>query len=417
MSRRGRTPLIPKCRRTAGRGMSYCVFMHRADSIYDDSPAEQYQFPKSYLSRAEGCVGDWIVYLEPTKVAQSRGYFAIARVQQIIPDPKAPDMFLAIILTDQQMAEVKRFVLADYDVVLGMLERRIDGQADINSRVRSAIKECIKAGRQGSRTAPRAAPIHRDIERLSDRGGASAVVTTNFDLLLEQAARLAGRTLQTYSLNSIPRPTRRPNFSGAFHIHGALESDKSRISDLIITDQDFGDAYLRQRTVPDFIYDLTRLYHLVLVGYSASDPPMKYLLNAIASDENRFSDIKKRYVFTPSSAPDPVTLADWRARGILPIEYNSDNGHDALRATLSRWAQLSMHNGRRALVEAELRRIVKKPRSSSEVSDQDLFDHLFRRDPGERAKLSAFVSKQKADISWLDAIASVCREHERGRRP
>ncbi|MBL8697573.1 MAG: HNH endonuclease [Alphaproteobacteria bacterium] len=77
--------------------MSYCVFMHRADSIYDDSPAEQYQFPKSYLSRAERCVGDWIVYLEPTKIVQSRGYFAIARVQQIIPDPKAPDMFLAII--------------------------------------------------------------------------------------------------------------------------------------------------------------------------------------------------------------------------------------------------------------------------------------------------------------------------------
>ena len=65
--------------------MSYCVFMHRPDSIYDDSPAEQYQFPKSYLSRAEGCLGDWILYLEPTKVAQSRGYFAIARVQQIVP--------------------------------------------------------------------------------------------------------------------------------------------------------------------------------------------------------------------------------------------------------------------------------------------------------------------------------------------
>lgn len=77
--------------------MSYCVFMHRPDTIYNDSPAEQYQFPKMYLGRAEGCVGDWIVYLEPKKVPQSRGYFAIARVQQIIPDPKALDMYLAII--------------------------------------------------------------------------------------------------------------------------------------------------------------------------------------------------------------------------------------------------------------------------------------------------------------------------------
>jgi putative restriction endonuclease len=77
--------------------MSYCVFMHRSDSIYDDSPAEQYQFPRQYLGRAEGSVGDWIVYLEPSKVPGTRGYFAIARVQQVISDPNIPDMYRAII--------------------------------------------------------------------------------------------------------------------------------------------------------------------------------------------------------------------------------------------------------------------------------------------------------------------------------
>jgi putative restriction endonuclease len=77
--------------------MSHCVFMHRADSIYEDSPSEQYQFPKQYLSRADGSVGDWIVYLEPSKVPGTRGYFAVARVQEIIPDPKAAGMYLALI--------------------------------------------------------------------------------------------------------------------------------------------------------------------------------------------------------------------------------------------------------------------------------------------------------------------------------
>lgn len=71
--------------------------MHRADSIYDDSPAERYQFPKQYLGRAEGAVGDWIVYLEPSKVPASRGYFAVARVQEIVPDPTAAGMYLALI--------------------------------------------------------------------------------------------------------------------------------------------------------------------------------------------------------------------------------------------------------------------------------------------------------------------------------
>jgi len=74
--------------------MAHCVFMHKADSIYDDIPAERYQFPAQYLGRAEPCIGDWIVYLEPSKVRNSRGYFAVAKVERIVPDPTT-DSFLA----------------------------------------------------------------------------------------------------------------------------------------------------------------------------------------------------------------------------------------------------------------------------------------------------------------------------------
>ncbi|NBC35453.1 restriction endonuclease [Novosphingobium sp. FSY-8] len=77
--------------------MTFGVFIHRSDSIYNDSPAERYQFPPQYLGRIEQCVGDWIIYLEPSKVKDTRGYFAVAKVQQVIPDPSAPGMYLAII--------------------------------------------------------------------------------------------------------------------------------------------------------------------------------------------------------------------------------------------------------------------------------------------------------------------------------
>jgi putative restriction endonuclease len=77
--------------------MGHGVFIHRADSIYDDSPAERYQFPSQYLGRAEACVGNWIVYYEPRKVAETRGYFAVAKVEQIIPDAGAPGMYIAVI--------------------------------------------------------------------------------------------------------------------------------------------------------------------------------------------------------------------------------------------------------------------------------------------------------------------------------
>ena len=46
--------------------MAFGVFIHRTDSIYEDIPSEQYQFPKQYLSRAQQCEGDWIVYLVRT---------------------------------------------------------------------------------------------------------------------------------------------------------------------------------------------------------------------------------------------------------------------------------------------------------------------------------------------------------------
>ena len=47
--------------------MAFGVFIHRSDSIYEDTPAEQYQFPSQYLARVEACIGDWIIYYEPTK--------------------------------------------------------------------------------------------------------------------------------------------------------------------------------------------------------------------------------------------------------------------------------------------------------------------------------------------------------------
>src|SRR5690606_21161185 len=92
------SPERARARGKGGRRMGFGVFVHRADSIYEDSPAEQYQFPKNYLSRVRACIGDWIVYYEPGKVPGSRGYFAVARVRQVIPDPKAGEgMYLAII--------------------------------------------------------------------------------------------------------------------------------------------------------------------------------------------------------------------------------------------------------------------------------------------------------------------------------
>jgi len=301
-------------------------------------------------------------------------------------------------LNDKQKAE------RDYDVVLGMLERRLDGQTCGDSTVRN---EVAKRLRQNEKPAA----IHLALMRLADRGGAISIVTTNFDLLLEMAAKRLGKKAETYSLGAIPRPTQQSDFAGVLHIHGSLDPNPSRASELVLTDHDFGEFYLRRRVVPDFIYDAARIFHLVLVGYSASDAPMRYLLNAVAADGSRFRDLKDRFIFLGMEKDNPVELEDWRSRGITPIPYHTSNDHLALCTTLKRWAELSQVNGKESLIDAEIKRIVKTPRDSCRDGDRDLFDHLYRRgNDRERIRLAEMASNAKADLQWLDAMLQIALE-------
>ncbi len=315
-------------------------------------------------------------------------------------------------LNDKQKAEIKRFCQGEYDVVLGMLERRIDGHQKAQSLVRQAIGDILRP----PELAP--APIHRTLMRLSDRGGAVTIITTNFDLLLEKAARNMKQPVQTYTLGGIPRPTLRPEFSGVLHIHGALDRKPQRTSDLIISDQDLGEFYLRRRIVPDLIYDAARLYNLVLVGYSANDPPMRYLLSAVDADTARFTDLKERFVFVGMDKDDPVELEDWRARGITPIQYTIENGdHSQLQRTLVQWAKFSAINGNKSRIDRALKRIVKVKRTEAKQEDLDLFDHFMRRsDPNERIRLTNLLFDHQMDLEWLDAISDMLSEEGEERR-
>ena len=121
-----------------GGTMAFGVFIHRADSIYDDSPAQQYQFPSQYLSRVSRCIGDWIVYYEPTKVLLSRGYFAVAKVDKVVPDPTAAGMFLALIAPDSYLdfADPVPFTGADGLTEAGLLNDR----GRISGRAQAAVR-------------------------------------------------------------------------------------------------------------------------------------------------------------------------------------------------------------------------------------------------------------------------------------
>lgn len=119
--------------------MGYGVFIHRSDSIYDDSPAERYQFPQQYLGRVQACVGDWIIYYEPRKVVATRGYFAIAKVQQVIPDPAAPGMYIAVVEPGSYLDFAVPVPFADESGTV--IEKGVlNEQGRISGRAQSAVR-------------------------------------------------------------------------------------------------------------------------------------------------------------------------------------------------------------------------------------------------------------------------------------
>jgi putative restriction endonuclease len=119
--------------------MGFAIFVHRADSIYDDRPDEQYQFPRQYLGRVRAALGDWIIYYEPTKVRLTRGYFAVAKLADVVEDRAAPGMYLALIEPGTYLpfpTEVP-FVLTD-----GLLaERGLLNEVDkLSGRAQAAVR-------------------------------------------------------------------------------------------------------------------------------------------------------------------------------------------------------------------------------------------------------------------------------------
>lgn len=133
--------------------MAFCVFIHHPDSSYQDVPGERYQFPSQYLRRARACIGDWFVYYEPRKVPNTRGYYAVARVERIVPDPSAPGMYLALIEPGSYLEFANPVPFADADgavIEQGVLNEagRISGraQAAVRGLSPSDFNRIVEAG-------------------------------------------------------------------------------------------------------------------------------------------------------------------------------------------------------------------------------------------------------------------------------
>lgn len=209
------------------------------------------------------------------------------------------------------------------DRIFSLLEREFE-ISDIRDEV---IKSVRPTG------VPRLDAHQILLDLSTSRSGKVRLVTTNFDLLFE-----AGNAeLPSFGPPDFLDP-KANNFGGIIHLHGRAAPDYNgphASEEFVISSADFGRAYLADGWATRLMRALLERFVVVFVGYTADDPPMRYLLEALNTHPGGRSQL---YAF--QSGTDQETLAMWEHRGVRAIGYDAPNhDHSALWDTLAAWAE------------------------------------------------------------------------------
>lgn len=170
-------------------------------------------------------------------------------------------------------------------------------------------------------------PLHGAIVELAGIGGAFRVVTTNYDDHLASAAGSGSITVpDTWYAPALPLGR---DFAGLVHLHGSVRRPKE---EMILTDRDFGHAYITDAWAARFLLPMFDRFTVVFIGYSHDDVIMRYLALGLPSSGKTAA--AKRFAFTS----DPSN-SKWGYLGIQPITYPVlGRDHQALVGALTAWA-------------------------------------------------------------------------------
>lgn len=250
-------------------------------------------------------------------------FFGLANavVDALGVDAQSPArQLLAIARAQQPIAGVGGLLAADR--VFALLEREFDVVG-----IRNAVARALAPAPTADLTAHR---IMLDLA--TGPNGDVRLVTTNFDLLFQTC----DPALRWHAPPYLPDPRRANDIIGITHLHGRVSDDYEGAHDdaFVLSSADFGRAYLAEGWATRFIRGLLDQYQLVFVGYTADDPPVQYLLEAL--NDHR-TPPKGLYAF---QAGDPdEARAMWRAKGVEAIPFDPANNFSALWNTLEAWAE------------------------------------------------------------------------------
>lgn len=220
----------------------------------------------------------------------------------------------------------------NFDRTIGLLEKRIQGG-------RRNIRRHLPKILAPDLDRKRGLTSHLALLTLGrNSSGLLRLVTTNFDTLFEEAA---GR-YKLPAFITYPDPPLRAQWNGVVHLHGRMTENpiEDELDELILSDADFGHAYLTQGWAARFVTRLFRDHTICFVGYSIDDPVLRYMTAAHALGEQT----PDMFAFAPHKA-DKTGEADaqkraWQAKNVSPILYDERDSHRTLHQTLRVWASI-----------------------------------------------------------------------------
>ncbi|HZU29923.1 MAG TPA: SIR2 family protein, partial [Candidatus Angelobacter sp.] len=225
---------------------------------------------------------------------------------------------------------------------------------------------------------------HRSVVNLFKNSEQFRIVTTNFDRHFTTVAskRFTDTVPEFFCAPALPLGN---EFTGIVYLHGSVEKPANR---LVLTDSDFGRAYITEGWATRFLERLFSHFLVLFVGYSHQDMLLTYLARGLTAG----SAGPGRFALTP-----PGDDARWQNLGIIPVHYPlcdpPEPRHKELQEALSAWAEQSQAG---ALAVEERIRIIVTARVALTPEEDDYLKHAVSELPTLR-----FFTRHARGVEWL----------------
>lgn len=220
----------------------------------------------------------------------------------------------------RKIAEGTGAVLKDNDSCENFLGYLKSKEIDVNKQAAELLSDsCLEPNK-----------MHEAIIDLFRDSSKIKIVTTNYDQMFEKVLEKREDRVPVYNVPALPLGS---DVDGIIHIHGNVNNPRY----MVVTDEDFGVAYLTEGYAARFLTKLFESYTVLFIGYSYKDTILRYLTRAMAKRE-----INMRFILTDDQQ------ADWNTLGLTPVWFPKKD-FSKMKAGIIRLGQMA----KRGLLEWE----------------------------------------------------------------